>query len=48
MFGFDHFGFLAPFYDRVISFQNADRLIKAAKLPIQGVIIDAGGASGGC
>jgi ubiquinone/menaquinone biosynthesis C-methylase UbiE len=46
MLGFDHFGLLAPFYDRVISFQNADKLLSLLRLPVPGMILDAGGGTG--
>ena len=42
----DHFGFIAPFYDRV--FQHGDRawLFELLKLPAQGKLLDAGGGTG--
>jgi ubiquinone/menaquinone biosynthesis C-methylase UbiE len=46
LLGFDHFNFLAPFYDRVISFNRADRLITLLRLPVHGRILDAGGGTG--
>jgi demethylmenaquinone methyltransferase/2-methoxy-6-polyprenyl-1,4-benzoquinol methylase len=42
----DHFGFLAPFYDRVIRLQTAEKMIEMANLPARGVILDAGGGTG--
>ncbi len=44
--GFDHFNILAPFYDRVNSFQRADKLLLLLKLPAPGTILDAGGGTG--
>ena len=43
---FDHFGFIAPFYDRVFKPGERDGLIKLANLPVDGVILDAGGGTG--
>jgi ubiquinone/menaquinone biosynthesis C-methylase UbiE len=43
---FDHFGFLAPFYDRLIRFGEADSLIRHLGLPIEGRLLDAGGGTG--
>ena len=44
--GFDHFGLLAPFYDRLIRFGEADALIKRLGLPVRGWLLDAGGGTG--
>jgi demethylmenaquinone methyltransferase/2-methoxy-6-polyprenyl-1,4-benzoquinol methylase len=46
MLGLDHFGILAPFYDRLIRFQRADKLIRLAGLPVSGRFLDAGGGTG--
>jgi ubiquinone/menaquinone biosynthesis C-methylase UbiE len=43
---FDHFGILAPFYDRVIGSRAFDKLISLAGLPIDGRLLDAGGGTG--
>ena len=43
---FDHFAILAPFYDRLISFQSPETLISLAKLPVAGRLLDAGGGTG--
>jgi ubiquinone/menaquinone biosynthesis C-methylase UbiE len=43
---FDHFGILAPFYDRVIKLRTPERLIAFAALPVQGALLDAGGGTG--
>ena len=42
----DHFGIIAPCYDRVIRLREAQKLIDAASLPIQGALLDAGGGTG--
>lgn len=42
----DHFGFLAPFYDRVISPPSLDRWQALLKLPTAGTLLDAGGGTG--
>jgi ubiquinone/menaquinone biosynthesis C-methylase UbiE len=43
---FDHFDFLAPLYDRVISLPENDRLGELLGLPIEGRLLDAGGGTG--
>lgn len=43
---FDHFDFLAPLYDRVISLPADDRLGELLGLPIEGRLLDAGGGTG--
>jgi demethylmenaquinone methyltransferase/2-methoxy-6-polyprenyl-1,4-benzoquinol methylase len=42
----DHFGFLAPFYDRVIGPPDPDRLRDLLQLPAPGRMLDAGGGTG--
>ena len=42
----DHFGLLAPFYDRVIRPPDTTRLADLAGLPIRGRLLDAGGGTG--
>ena len=44
--GLDHFGLLAPLYDRLIRPPEAGRLIELAGLPIRGRLLDAGGGTG--
>lgn len=44
--GFDHFDFLAPFYDRVIKMGDKERLIELLDLPAKGPLLDAGGGTG--
>jgi ubiquinone/menaquinone biosynthesis C-methylase UbiE len=43
---FDHFDFLAPLYDRVISLPENDMLGELLGLPIEGHLLDAGGGTG--
>lgn len=43
---FDHFGVLAPFYDRLIKFSEADALVRRLALPVAGIVLDAGGGTG--
>src|SRR5512147_2074711 len=42
----DHFGFLAPFYDRVIPPPDLNRLRERLRLPSTGRLLDAGGGTG--
>ena len=42
----DHFRVIAPFYDNVFGSGNHERLIKLTGLPVQGVLLDAGGGTG--
>ena len=42
----DHFDLVAPLYDRVIGFQSPERLISLAQLPVEGLLLDAGGGTG--
>jgi demethylmenaquinone methyltransferase/2-methoxy-6-polyprenyl-1,4-benzoquinol methylase len=42
----DHFGFLAPLYDRVISAPRGDQLVRLAELPHQALMLDVGGGTG--
>jgi demethylmenaquinone methyltransferase/2-methoxy-6-polyprenyl-1,4-benzoquinol methylase len=41
-----HFDFLAPFYDRVIHYADAQSMISLAGLPVSGRLLDAGGGTG--
>lgn len=43
---FDHFGFLAPFYDRLIKPKAPEYLWDLANLPTDGLLLDAGGGTG--
>lgn len=42
----DHFDLFAPFYDRLIKPGNQDKLISLARLPVEGLLLDAGGGTG--
>lgn len=42
----DHFGFLAPFYDRLIKPKAPEYLWDLAQLPTEGLLLDAGGGTG--
>jgi len=42
----DHFGFLAPIYDRVITAVQAGRLEALLQLPVDGLLLDVGGGTG--
>jgi len=43
---FDHFDFLAPIYDRAIPFSRLDLMLKMVALPVDGLLLDAGGGTG--
>lgn len=43
---FDHFNFLAPVYDRAIPFARLDQMLKVVALPVDGLLLDAGGGTG--
>jgi ubiquinone/menaquinone biosynthesis C-methylase UbiE len=43
---FDHFDFLAPHYDRIISVPDLSTLISLSDLPVEGALLDAGGGTG--
>lgn len=42
----DHFGILAPIYDRVVRPKEPDKIISLAALPVSGALLDAGGGTG--
>jgi ubiquinone/menaquinone biosynthesis C-methylase UbiE len=42
----DHFGLLAPFYDRLIKYAEAEVMIRRLGLPVEGRLLDAGGGTG--
>ena len=42
----DHFGMIAPFYDKALPLRRAERIIELAKLPVIGKLLDAGGGTG--
>lgn len=43
---FDHFGLLAPIYERFIKSSPPEKLIEIARLPISGPLLDVGGGTG--
>ena len=43
---FDHFGFLAPIYDRLIKPKAPEYLWNFLELPTDGLLLDAGGGTG--
>jgi len=43
---FDHFDFLAPIYDNLFKLNDPERIIRYAKLPVKGSLLDAGGGTG--
>jgi len=43
---FDHFGLLAPFYERVIPPPDVEQLSEFLGLPARGYLLDAGGGTG--
>lgn len=46
MKSFDHFGLVAPIYDRVVAAAPQDRLREILDLPPDGALLDAGGGTG--
>ena len=43
---FDHFSLIAPFYDRAIPLQYADKIVSMLGLPVKGALLDVGGGTG--
>lgn len=43
---FDHFGFLAPFYERFIQPKPPEKLLRLMNIPENGLVLDAGGGTG--
>jgi ubiquinone/menaquinone biosynthesis C-methylase UbiE len=43
---FDHFDFIAPWYDRIVRLPVSPRLTELLKLPKDGILLDAGGGTG--
>jgi demethylmenaquinone methyltransferase/2-methoxy-6-polyprenyl-1,4-benzoquinol methylase len=43
---FDHFDVLAPVYDRAIPFSRLELMLKMVTLPVDGLLLDAGGGTG--
>ena len=44
--GFDHFGWIAPWYDRLFGSSQLEHWNRLLKLPVEGRILDAGGGTG--
>ncbi len=42
----DHFGLLAPFYEKMIPLRDAESLRERLALPVDGPLLDAGGGTG--
>ena len=42
----DHFGFIAPWYDRAMPYREGEKLASLLSLPISGRLLDAGGGTG--
>ncbi len=42
----DHFGLIAPFYDRVIPLRQANQIKEWLELPVAGIMLDVGGGTG--
>jgi len=42
----DHFSILAPFYENFIRLRDPEMIIEAAKMPVDGTLLDAGGGTG--
>ncbi len=43
---FNHFDWIAPIYDRIVRLPVSDRLHELLKLPVSGILLDAGGGTG--
>lgn len=43
---FDHFGMIAPFYERLIPLREPEQLIELLQPPFEGPLLDAGGGTG--
>ncbi len=42
----DHFGLVAPYYDRMARLRDPEKIIRLAGLPVSGRLLDAGGGTG--
>ncbi|MEI6290533.1 MAG: class I SAM-dependent methyltransferase [Chloroflexota bacterium] len=42
----DHFGLIAPIYDKAIPFSRLQKMIELLDLPVDGILLDAGGGTG--
>jgi ubiquinone/menaquinone biosynthesis C-methylase UbiE len=43
---FDHFGFIAPWYDKFMAQNDRAEMVERAKLPASGFLLDIGGGTG--
>ena len=43
---FDHFDLLAHLYDNAIPFSRLEQMVRIVELPVDGVLLDAGGGTG--
>ena len=43
---FDHFGIIAPFYERLIPLREPEQIIELLQPPFNGPLLDAGGGTG--
>ncbi len=43
---FDHFGLIAPLYNRQTEYSSRDVMLQAADLPVDGRLLDVGGGTG--
>lgn len=43
---FDHLDLLTPIYDRAIKFSRLESMLEHARLPVDGILLDAGGGTG--
>jgi ubiquinone/menaquinone biosynthesis C-methylase UbiE len=43
---FDHFGIIAPFYERLIPLREPEQIIELLRPPLDGPLLDAGGGTG--
>jgi ubiquinone/menaquinone biosynthesis C-methylase UbiE len=43
---FDHFGLIAPLYNRGQEYSSLETMLEAARLPIEGRLLDVGGGTG--
>ena len=46
MHKFDHFDFIAPFYDHFIKLNDPSLISQASALPVSGILLDVGGGTG--
>src|ERR1700690_3405121 len=43
---FDHFGFIAPLYNRRNIYSSLEMMLETGDLPIEGLLLDVGGGTG--